>query len=102
MGTDAVHLPGRVPSGCPLKPAEACAAWVHTLRSVAAGEISYADALARIPHVEDDTSVPSTFWSARDLLEQEVEFPSESPEMNAHFRSVMARLADRIEERGIS
>ena len=50
-----------------------------------------------VPHVDDDTTVPSAFWSARDLLEQEVEFGSESPDIDDHFRGVMTKLADRIE-----
>ena len=80
-----------------MNPAEACAAWIRVLRSVAAGETSPSEALTMIPHVSDDTTVPSAFWSARDLLEQESEFGSESPEMKDHFRDVMTKLADRIE-----
>ena len=55
------------------------------------------EALARIPEVDGDTGVPSTFWSARDLLEQEVEFGSEEPVIQADFRGRMEKLADRLE-----
>ena len=48
--------------------------------------------------MDDDATVPSAFWSARDLLEQEIEFGSESPELQAHFRDVIRKLADRIEQ----
>lgn len=78
---------------------DACAEWARILKAVAAGEMSPAEALARIPTVEDELGVPSAYWSARDLLEQETEFGSENPVMRAHFLSVMRKLADRIEER---
>jgi hypothetical protein len=78
---------------------EACAEWVRILRAVVVGKMTPAEALARRPDVadEDESAVPSAFWSARDLLEQEVEFSSESPDAQAHFHSVMNKLADRIE-----
>jgi hypothetical protein len=77
---------------------EACTAWIRVLRSVAAGETSPADALTQIPHVDDDATVPSAFWSARDLLEQEVEFGLQGPDGNDYFRGVMTKLANRIED----
>ena len=80
-----------------MKAAEACAAWVRILRSVAAWEISPHEALGRVPEVDLDSQVPSAYWSARDLLEQEVEFESEEPTGIAYFSGVMTKLADRIE-----
>jgi hypothetical protein len=65
---------------------------------VAAGEIQPAEALARRPDVTDDTTVPSAFWSARDLLEHEAEVGSEDPDQQTYFRGVMTKLADRIED----
>jgi len=80
-----------------MKPNEACAEWVLILRGVAAGEIRPSEALERVPAVADDSTVPSAFWSARDLLEQEVEFGSEHPDAQTYFRDVMRKLADRIQ-----
>ncbi|HET9250819.1 MAG TPA: hypothetical protein VFP58_01725 [Candidatus Eisenbacteria bacterium] len=79
-----------------MKSSEACKVWVGVLRSVASGEASPAEALRRIPSVDDEDDVPPAFWSARDLLDQEVEFGTEEPD--EHFRAVMTKLADRIEQ----
>jgi hypothetical protein len=81
-----------------VNPQEACVEWVRTLRAVAAGEISPAEALGMTPDVGDDRSVPSAFWSARILLEQEVEFGLDDEEAKAYFASEMRKLADRIEQ----
>jgi hypothetical protein len=81
-------------------PKEACGEWVRVLRAVAAGELSYAEALVRRPAIDDEMSdeVPSAFWSARELLEEEIKFGMpELPETKAYFAERMAKLADRIE-----
>jgi hypothetical protein len=85
-------------------PKEACVAWAKVLRAVAAGELSPGEALVRRPQVDDGQSdkVPSAFWSARDLLEQEVEWEMpEIPETRAYFCQVMTKLADRIEKHAL-
>jgi len=80
-----------------MSPHEACAEWVRILRALATGEMSPTEALAKRPEVREDSDVPSAFWSARDLIEQEIESGSDAPEFRDRFREVMRTLADRIE-----
>ena len=80
-------------------PRDAALEWARILRSVAAGDLPPAQALARLPEIEDDRSVPRAFWSARNKLTQWVEHDlGEVLELGEYLGPELIKLAERIEQ----